>query len=159
MNKINVSIWGSCISRDIFNFDFEKLFQVKTYINFNSIISQMSEPYFQTPQNIEHKSRWFSKIIATDVNKNAIDLIQSDESDYIILDLVSERLQLLKVCEDNKNVSFITLHNDLMQTNLTMGGCLDKQYIANHAIYGDELADDFIEKKDSGFLYTDITYL
>lgn len=122
MKKIQISIFGSCISRDTFDFDTENLFDIKTYINFSSIISQMSESPFASFRVVEHKSKWYSKIISSDINKNAIDLLSEDKSQFIIIDLMGERLQLLKVKGYGGKDSFLTLHNDLMQTDLVLAG-------------------------------------
>ena len=146
MEKIKVGIFGSCISRDIFNYDIEQNFEVQSFINFNSIIAQMSQPAFAvSEEDIGHKSNWFSRIIATDINKNALDMILQARPDYLIIDLMSERLDLLKVLINNQE-TLLTLHNDLLKTNLfCKGGELYNYDVSSNVVQLESYDDLFLD--------------
>ena len=145
-NKINISIFGSCVSREIFNVDENNEYKINTYINFNSIFSQCSPRVCEVPLEwIQHKSNWYNRVIYSDINKKAFELLKQDKSDYLILDLMSERLSLLKV-KYNQQETLITGHNDLKNTNLfgyngIFGNLEDAEHISL-----EELNESFIEE-------------
>lgn len=146
MQKIKVSIFGSCVSREIFNDDPENRFQVKTYFNFNSIVSQ-SYPIGLTitPELVDHPSHWYEKVIAADFNGNALDIISKDSPDFVIIDLMSERLSLGVTFRDPElPPKFITLHNDLKKCKLFDN--IDMNLSDFIPIAHEQLSDYFINK-------------
>ena len=53
-----------------------------------------SEELKISPNEIGHKSEWFNKCIAADINKTIIKDTFASNPDWIIIDLMSERLEV-----------------------------------------------------------------
>ena len=131
MSKQRIAIIGSCISRDVFN-EKNNEFEVESYFNFCSLLSW----YMRTSSNIKlaneeigHSSQWFNKCIAADINKSIIEDTIKEKPDWIIIDLMSERLDTAK-CKLNNESIWLTMHNDLKKTEL---------YKNNNLIIGEEI--------------------
>lgn len=96
---IKISIHGSCVSRDIFRFDEKEQFKVINYIGRNSIISSSYPPVsldtFNDVTDIK-KLHWEERMIYFDYKKTALDKLEADECDYLVIDLIDERFGLLE---------------------------------------------------------------
>lgn len=103
---IPVSIFGSCVSRDIFNFDRKNFFSVKTYVARQSIISAVSESIPCQIENINLKSKFQREAVYNDFIKETFARYKKDKSDYFIIDLIDERFKLSRY--NNERKSFIT---------------------------------------------------
>lgn len=122
--KTKIGIFGSCVSREIFNCDEEKLFEIGQYFNFNSIFSQMSFSEMKRvgESEVGHDSQWYSKVIAADINKDALEQIEKDNPEYIVIDLMSERLKLGWLVDKLGNKTLITLHDNIKKCSLLSEG-------------------------------------
>lgn len=115
MKKTRIAIFGSCVSREIFNCDENEYFEICQYFNFTSMFSQMS---FSTIKRLDedelgHESRWYSKMIAADFNKDALEQIEKEAPEYIILDLMSERLMLGEFIDEFGEKTIMTIHDNI----------------------------------------------
>jgi len=121
---VKIDIFGSCVSREIFNYDERHLYEIGKYFNFNSIFSQMSLPYASkiSEDEVGHESRWYSRVIAADINKDALEQIAMDSPQWIVIDLMSERLALGKLVDSSGKDVCITLHNDVGKCKFSGGG-------------------------------------
>ncbi len=119
LKKTSINIFGSCVSRDLFNFDLENKFQVKTYIARQSIVSAVSNPLECDIKNIDLKSKFQKIAVYDDFRKNAFQKLKNEKSDYIIIDLIDERFKLLEYKE--KGVKSI----------LTYSVCLQESHYVN----------------------------
>ena len=105
--NISISIFGSCVSRDIFNFDLKKKFQVKTYVARQSIVSAVSEPILCNIDDINLKSKFQREAVYNDFVKETFNKFKNDESDYLMIDLIDERFKIAKYDYNGVN-SFVT---------------------------------------------------
>lgn len=109
-----VSIWGSCVSRDVLEFQ-EKdrhVLQLKTYIARQSLVSAVSKP-ITVPAEIRLSSAFQRRMVQYDLEKNGFQLLQSDGSQYLILDLIDERFDLIAV-----DGSYATLSNEAITSGI-----------------------------------------
>lgn len=119
MDKQKVAIIGSCISRDVFNRE-DNSFEISSYFNFCSIVSwymKKSEELKISVDEVGHKSDWFNRCIAADINKSIVQDTFVNSPDWLIIDLMSERLEIGK-CRLFGGDVWLTMHDDLKKTEL-----------------------------------------
>ena len=94
----NVSIFGSCVSRDILGYDTKRMLNIKlgTYIARQSVISSVSESADVDYNEVKLDSKFQKRMVLSDMNKTAFDLFSQSESKYLIIDLIDERFSLAK---------------------------------------------------------------
>ena len=90
---IRVNIHGSCVSRDIFEYDKEEIFKVSEYVARNSIISAVS-PILNLNADFFEKGDWQKRMVQIDCSKTLFSRFKDNFADYIILDLIDERFSL-----------------------------------------------------------------
>lgn len=103
----SITIAGSCVTRDAFEFDFGK-YSLQHYFARTSIVSLMSAPVPIDENDIKLDSKFQRKCVYNDLSKNFFREIKETKSDFIILDLIDERFNLLKTGD-----SFITNSHEL----------------------------------------------
>ncbi|WP_252247355.1 DUF6270 domain-containing protein [Clostridium sp. ZBS4] len=92
----NISIFGSCVSRDIFEFDKLNRFNINTYIARQSIVSAVSKPIECNIENIKLKSKFQREAVYNDFKKNIFEKFKNDKSEYLLIDLIDERFKILR---------------------------------------------------------------
>lgn len=92
--KYTVAIWGSCVSRDIFPFDEEKIYKVGIYIARNSIVSALSQPMEIKSEDIKLESNFQKIQVYNDLVKTSFVNLKNNISDYLIVDFIDERFEL-----------------------------------------------------------------
>ena len=112
--KNNVSIFGSCVSRDMIESGLTSgaEIQLKTYIARQSVISSVSPPLVFDEDTIKLSSAFQKRMVIDDLKKKAFDLFSSDGSDYLIVDFIDERFNLASI--DN---SFVTCSTELLNSS------------------------------------------
>lgn len=91
---MKVFIYGDCVSRDIFNFDNEKKYNVVKYYS-GSIISSSFGSATVDDVWSEHASSTFQKrVISNDLNKSLMSEIKKSNFDIFLMDFTSERYSL-----------------------------------------------------------------
>lgn len=109
-NKIyKISIFGSCVSRDLLEYGNKEMLELKTYIARQSIISAVSKPLNCNIENVKLESNFQRKQVYGDMVKNSFDLLGNDDSEFLIIDLIDERFSLIK-----HNDTILTYSNELM---------------------------------------------
>lgn len=109
--KCNISIYGSCVTRDLFELKENTFLNLKSYIARQSILSAVSSPIPCEKDNIKLKSNFQKNVIYNDFVKNTFNLLENDSSDYIIIDLIDERFSLM-----NYKNSIITVSPYLVES-------------------------------------------
>lgn len=99
MDGIKFNIYGSCVSRDIFNFLNNELYCPETTINFNPIYSMFSEPIFVDLKTIyenigDDVSNFNKKMTYYNFSKLAKEKILNSAGEWFVFDLGGERLPL-----------------------------------------------------------------
>ena len=112
MDKVNISIFGSCVSRDLFEADSiaHEVFDIKTYVARQSIISALSKPVSDVcEEDIHLDSAFQRRMVLGDLHKDAFEKLAGDGSEYLLVDMVDERLGVCLLGE-----SVITLSTELV---------------------------------------------
>ncbi len=112
-NCKKVSIFGSCVTRDLFEYDMKKFFSIEEYIARQSIISFLSTPININEHNIQLESDFQKKQLISDLNKNAFQRLKSSASDLLIIDLIEERFKIGKIRK-----TYFTLSSEFTQSKL-----------------------------------------
>lgn len=116
----NIAIYGSCISKDPFTTLFNKNY--KTY--YNCIINDQKHSFISTMQDKEYynesdlfispdngPNRFVTKCIKEDLDKTFIDMMLSNEIDYLVFDINFEVQNGVVEYENNKYLTNITDFN------------------------------------------------
>lgn len=96
MTKID--IFGSCVSRDVFNFCHESSLKVGTYIAKTSLFSLFYTPLAYDDVNIDLTSNFQKRSVENDMFKTTFSKLKLFDSSYILVDFVdSVRSRLAKI--------------------------------------------------------------
>lgn len=145
------SIFGCCVSRDIFNFNYQGNYEVDKFlqnINFYSFYS--GKIYQQVPQEEFGGKRWQKQCAYIDLNKTLFDVYDNFSSDYFIVDVGELRCALLKLIDYENNSTRVC------STVASREFCLDKDKLGKYGIKVEENIDPFNHTADE--LEEAITY-
>lgn len=113
-----IGIFGSCVSRDIFRISQLKV-NINYYIARSSLISVVSKPINVQEEEINLSSEFQKRLVAYDFNKTFLRETIHSHVDYLIIDFIDERLNLLKYNDsyvtrsvELVNSKFEEMHND-----------------------------------------------
>ena len=110
MNK--VAIYGSCVTRDAFEFD-DGGFDVKgKYFSRTSIASQISRPSNIILTDLDTDSQWIKWLIHTDFRKTFFEQLQEKDFDVLVIDLMTEKKGLLRTSQ-----GIVTRSDDFVRAN------------------------------------------
>ncbi len=149
-----ISIFGSCVSRDVLEYDNEKKFNLGQYVARQSIISAVSAPLKQENLVLSLDSNFQKRMVEMDLLKTSFNFLKSNPSDYLIIDLIDERFPL--VCfngsyftASNEGINGYSLFNSLkkLYKEIKDGGL----YIESNNVDG--CIDTFCKKLNE--IYTD----
>jgi len=114
-DKISFSIFGSCVSRDLFEFDkqFKNRFEVREYIARQSIVSAVQHPIAMNVDELNVPYRFHRKLIKNDIEKTTFQLLRAAGSQYCMIDLIDERFRLGRVKD-----SILTLSGEFLNCSL-----------------------------------------
>ena len=115
----NISIFGSCVSRDAMEICLKNHPDVclKTYIARQSIISAVSPPIAFDESEIHLASAFQKRMVACDLSKKTFDLLAGDGSEYLLVDLIDERFHLVQLQN-----SYVTLSSELINASFLPEG-------------------------------------
>lgn len=116
--KKTVNIFGSCVSRDLLEFEKEKNFLLKSYSARSSVVSVVTEPLTVQAEELELASNFQKCQVLRDITKGLWQELSENPSDYIIIDFIDERFPIGKY--EN---SYVTLSNEFVESHF-----LENQY-------------------------------
>lgn len=106
----SILILGSCVTRDIFNFNEASNYKIIDYFARTSFASLYS-PHIEYKLELNDLTSTFqNKIVRCDLDKIFKKYLRVGECDLLIIDLIDERFDLFEF----KNGSIITLSNELV---------------------------------------------
>jgi hypothetical protein len=117
MKKFQISIFGSCVTRDIFNYDKTNSLNIVDYTARSSFGSAFAKQRFnQVPlENLD--SPFQRNLVARDIHKKYQQLFGHIDFDMMIIDCIDERFALLQ----NNAGALATFSNELRRTGLPLG--------------------------------------
>ncbi|MFO1444434.1 hypothetical protein KDN24_14745 [Bacillus sp. Bva_UNVM-123] len=89
-------ILGSCVTRDIFRF-ISTDYHVSDYYARTSLRSIVSEPLIYKENDVKLTSSFQKRTVIKDLEKTFFYDIQNTDFDYLLIDLIDERFELLQV--------------------------------------------------------------
>ena len=169
--QTTINILGSCVCRDIFHYDFDNNFVIKSYVSFISPISNNGAPIFK-PDEIDinnwEGSSWNKRNVFYDLTKTCFDKFKDEKSDWFIFDVVDIRKELYlfkdsyiteiqtfldnksTILEDNsiKKISPFLISNDIINSALdNIVNNILKIYNKNNVIFiAENLCSKYISK-------------
>lgn len=137
-----INLFGSCVTRDVFEYNTSNCLNLGQYIARQSILSAVSPSVQIVEEHIELDSKFQKRMVLMDLEKNTFEVLQKNTSDYLIIDLIDERFPLVKY-----NNSYFTASNEAVK------GCsflkeLNKHYkrIANGKLcVGNDEMEEYID--------------
>ncbi|TVU62358.1 hypothetical protein FQP90_11990 [Paenarthrobacter nitroguajacolicus] len=122
----SIYIYGSCVSRDSFDFIDKTEHRLLGYTARQSLISAVSKPYLASADSGSLESQFQLRNLQGDFDGSLLDILSelAPETDYIFWDLTDERLGLIKIDE----YTFITKSVELVQSGL-LGRIKDYEWI------------------------------
>lgn len=109
--KYEISIFGSCVTRDLLEYN-KSIFDLKTYVARQSIVSSVSKPIVCNLDDIKLKSNFKKNQVYGDLVKNTFERLKNDGSKFLLIDLIDERFQLIKY--EN---TILTYSSELMESD------------------------------------------
>ena len=113
MSKINISIHGSCLSRDIFSYVQNNEIIINNYIARQSILSSISNPLNCNLEDIGLQSKFQNDMVLCDLNKLLFSRLSKNKSQFFIIDCIDERFNLISY-----NNSIFTLSNEISNSKI-----------------------------------------
>lgn len=108
MKKLEVSVYGSCVSRDVVRVA-ESALELKSYYARSSWISSTTEPVVLPSQPSKLSSAFQQRMVEYDYQSRALRGAASSTGDVVLLDLVDERLGVYPV----QPTGYVTWLNEL----------------------------------------------
>lgn len=106
-----ILIFGSCVSRDIFNL--ENNFHIVNYFARSSFASIFQTPFSHPEVTESLESKFQEKIVKSDMKKSIFSDLKNNNFDILVLDFIDERFNLYSL--DN---TICTLSNEAVSTGL-----------------------------------------
>lgn len=114
--EVRISIFGSCVSRDPFSFSPDDRFSIGQYVARVSMLGVTGDALDYDPEWYADFPEFEKRCLDTDFRKTTVERITSEPFDYLMLDFIDERFNLLEV--DGRLLSKTARH--------TAGGFTDK---------------------------------
>lgn len=105
-------IIGSCVTRDAFEFEPNLIDISGSYFPRTSLISMMSPPISIEHTTLSSENQWLKWVILNDYNKSTLAQVKSKKPDFIFIDLIEERYDLIKLGN-----SYLTRSDELLKVN------------------------------------------
>ncbi|EBF6110853.1 hypothetical protein RMS36_001790 [Campylobacter coli] len=103
-----ICIFGSCVSRDIFEYDEQKHFELVGYYARSSFTSLSSNAMIEQDVLDNIISPFQKRMVLYDMNKSFIDRIKRNDFDCLLIDFIDDRFHFYKLSND----SIVTLSNE-----------------------------------------------
>ncbi len=91
----NISILGSCVSRDIFDLAPLDNVRIAKYVARSSLVSMFSPKLLDPTSEMLESTKWRDRMQVLDLNKGGIEYLFSEECDFMVIDLIDERLGII----------------------------------------------------------------
>lgn len=125
----NLFIYGSCVSRDIFNLEESRVFRITDYYARSSMASLCSTPYLDTEALDRIPSAFRRRMVKNDFTKRLLaetDRLQA--ADVILIDLIDERFDLVVL----PSGQMITRSNELDESGFLNGSEVRRYRVIPH---------------------------
>lgn len=148
------NIWGACVSRDILQKEvLAGNYEVKRWISFISPITAFTEPYKDEfdVSAMPWGTGFFRRNMQSDIDKDYFKYLFAEPSDYIIVDMVDSRMDIVEHEKCMLTVSNQIGFNWDYINNLFGEGYWKRMKMSDfsektHCLYASKVADKILEK-------------
>lgn len=148
---LNLNIIGTCILRDIFNYNEDSNIVVKKFVQSVSPYAAVStgniikdkELFYKTLQELD-KSNFYKRNLRLDIERGVFDFLFGEKSDYLFMDIACCRFDLYYFPQSNTYASKSNIYNAIF-TSGTLEECyqIDTDTIPDNLQYN--LLDRYID--------------
>lgn len=92
---MKIFVFGSCVSRDAFEFDERNEFEVTKYYARSSFASISAKPKILTDVVNKIDSPWQARMVKADMSKEVLSDLSKTDCDAVLIDFIDERFSLL----------------------------------------------------------------
>ena len=92
-----ISIFESCVPRDLFCISLKKTLRLEAYIARQTVISAISTKLDVTMEDIHLDSKFQKIVVCNDVQKTAFAQLKQDKRKWIIVDFIDGRFVTMQV--------------------------------------------------------------
>lgn len=131
---MTVAIFGSCVTRDLFEGPALRP-RLGHYAARTSVISAVAAPVAIDPERVRLDSAWQRRSVLADFQKTFFASLAGSRPDWLVVDLIDERFDLLRV-----DGSFVTNSSALQVADLG-GQTVDAELVKRMSSEGCELFD------------------
>jgi len=125
----NLIIYGSCVSRDIFNLEESRTFKLTDYFARSSMASLCSGPYKNEEALDRIPSAFRRRMVAYDFSKQLLtETKQLIGADVILIDLIDERFDLVAL----PTGQLVTNSSELAESKLLADNCVSGYKLIKH---------------------------
>ena len=103
-----LSIFGSCVSRDLLEYPENRFLSLGAYIGRQSVVSAVSKPLSCQLESIALSSSFQRRQVYHDLVKDTFKVLEGSKADYLMIDLIDERFNLGIL-----DGSIVTLSNEM----------------------------------------------
>jgi hypothetical protein len=97
MSAVKIAIFGSCVSRDPFAFLPDTRYEIDNYVARTSMADLFGPPVAFQPDWYAHLPSFEQRCIRDDLAKTAVKTLLQQPFDYLLIDCIDERFDLLQV--------------------------------------------------------------
>lgn len=92
--RTTFTIYGSCVTRDVFNFLDNEIYYPQVTVEFNPIQTMYAKKFEIEKEYVDIDSPFTNRMVYYNFSKEAKDILSKVNTDYFIFDMSSERLPL-----------------------------------------------------------------
>ncbi|EIN8284993.1 hypothetical protein LO840_000737 [Campylobacter coli] len=96
-----ICIFGSCVSRDIFEYDEQKNFELVGYYARSSFASLSSNAMIEQDVLDNIISPFQKRMVLYDMNKSFIEKVKKNDFDFLLVDFIDDRFHFYKLSNDS----------------------------------------------------------
>lgn len=121
-SKVSIDIFGSCVSRDVFNFDKACKYDIRSYFSRSSLVSLYSTPIDISLEDIASEdtnllNNFAKKMVHHDLTKKFRTHIKESPAPYLIIDFIDERFNVIR-----NGDTYFTESLDFVKSNCGLSG-------------------------------------
>jgi len=110
------TIFGSCVTRDAFAIENKNDFLFDYYAR-SSIVSAVSTPLGVDQESIQLDSQFQRRMVSRDLNKDFLRDDWPEQTDWLIIDLIDDRLAIGEISADATGCSYVTRSNEFVNSH------------------------------------------
>lgn len=114
-NQVRILVFGSCVSRDIFNFAADQQFELVDYYARSSLASVGATPVDTCEKDLAQiVSPFQRRMVLRDMSKGFLNDLKTLQFDVLLLDIIDERFDVYEIAPG----SVVTLSNEFLASGL-----------------------------------------